>query len=92
MCPCHLGRPKMETNSFGNKSLMQPMRRLSMHSWEVQFFSFWGDRQSVGIYLFWFQSCSQQVLKGLPSCSQCIPNSTSDLSHMVCPKFNFYAI
>jgi hypothetical protein len=29
---CHYPRPKMVTNSFGNKSFMWPMRRLSMHS------------------------------------------------------------
>jgi hypothetical protein len=33
---------KMMTNSFGNKSFMQTMRRLSMHSQEVQLFSFQG--------------------------------------------------
>jgi hypothetical protein len=27
-----MARPKMVTNSFGNRNLMQPMGRLSMHS------------------------------------------------------------
>jgi len=31
--------PRMVTNSFGNKSFIQPMRRLSMHSSGVKFFS-----------------------------------------------------
>jgi len=32
----------MVSNSFRNKSFMQPMRRLSMHSSGAQFFFFWG--------------------------------------------------
>jgi hypothetical protein len=26
VCPCYWPKPKMVTNNFGNKSLMQPMR------------------------------------------------------------------
>jgi hypothetical protein len=38
----------MVTNNFGNESLMQPMRRLSIHLGGVRFLSSWGgDEQFV---------------------------------------------
>ncbi len=46
----------MVTNSFGNRNFMQPMGRLSMHSWWALVFSFWGE---VGWELFFvFLPCS----------------------------------
>jgi hypothetical protein len=68
---------------------MQPMRRFSMHSWGVQFFSLWGGVSQGAVFGFFclvlnvFSSCSH----GVP---QLVPNSTTILSHMVCPKFNSY--
>jgi hypothetical protein len=47
----------MATNSFGKRNFMQPMRRLSMHSWTVQFLSFW----SAGEGFLFFSLCSQCV-------------------------------
>jgi hypothetical protein len=65
-------------------------------AWGLQFFSFW-EGPWGGIFGFFslFPLCSQFVPmrspKGRPS-SQVVPqhilNSTSALSHMVCPKFN----
>jgi hypothetical protein len=69
----------MVTNSFGNRNFMQPMERLSMHSWRIQFFSLGGWRERQGFFFFF--PCSQCV-------PQDVPNSTWVLSHMVCPKFN----
>jgi hypothetical protein len=73
----------------GNKSFMQPMmRRFSMHSWRVQFFSLWGGVSQGAIFLFLFFL----ILNVFSSCShgvpQVVPNSITILSHMVCPKFN----
>jgi len=74
----------------GNKSFMQPMRRFSMHSPGVQFFSLWGGECQGAIFCFFFSL----VLNVFSSCShgvpQVVPNSTIILSHMVCPKFNSY--
>jgi hypothetical protein len=71
------------------------MRRLSLPSWGVQMFFF---LEGAGLgFFFVFPSYSQCVphyipmrfSKGSPSCSsQWFPNSTSVLSHAVCPKFN----
>ncbi len=77
------------------KSLMQPMRRLEMHSWGVQFFL--GGREWEGGRIFFrlIFMCSHHILIWFPSdspssqvISHDIPNRTSDLSHMICPKFN----
>jgi hypothetical protein len=82
--------PAISLGSFGKRNFMQPMGRLSMHSWMVQFFFLeqTGDRD-------FFFPCSHQVSKGfsssqnVPTCiSQDVPNSTWVLSHIVCPKFN----
>jgi hypothetical protein len=87
------------TNSFGNKSFMCPLRRLSMYSWWALFFPFWGG-VGWGKLFFCFSSffpmCSQHFLikfsKGSQSVPkwvpQDVPNSTSILSHTVCPEFN----
>ncbi len=83
----------MVTDSFGNKSFMHPMRRLSMPSWGDQFFSL---RRGEGA-TFWvlplFSMCSQSIILRFPkdsSSSQIVPpdvpNSTSILPLMVCPK------
>jgi hypothetical protein len=50
----------MVTNSFENRSLMQPMRFLWMHSWWAQFFPFGGGVEGV------FSPCSQCVLIMFP--------------------------
>jgi len=53
--PLTLSGPKMGTNSFGNTSFMQPMRRLSMHLTRSQvFFSFGGG----GLFFPLFSMCS----------------------------------
>jgi hypothetical protein len=87
----------MAMNSFGKRNFVQPVGRLSMHSWTV-FFSLrgWarGEKDFILFYLLLFLMCfhrvplrfsSQCVLKDVP---QDVPNSTSILSHMVCPKFS----
>jgi hypothetical protein len=71
--------PKIVTNSFGNKSFMLSMKRLlTCKSRGVRFFLL-GER---GNYF-----CSLLFPKGSSS-SQHVPNSTSGLCHMVCPKFS----
>jgi len=85
----------MVTDSFGNKSFMHPMRRLSMPSWGDQFFSLRSREGTIFWVLPLFSMHSQSVTvrfpKGSPS-SQIVPpdvpNSTSILPLMVCPKFN----
>jgi hypothetical protein len=64
----------MVTNSFGNKTFMQPMRRLSMHSKCLDFFSlkFWVGVGKVGrIFLIFplFLTCSHKFPMG----SQYVP-------------------
>ncbi len=78
---------------------MQPMTRLSMHSWTIQFFSFWGRGGGMveRDFLFFF-SCSQCVPIMFPKClssqsvSKCVPrdvpNNALVLFNMVCSKFN----
>jgi hypothetical protein len=91
----------MVTNSFGKRNFMQPMRRLSMHLWTPVFFILQGaggggrGDSIFPLVLNVFPSSSQQVLTGFPSSQsvpkyvpQVVPNSTWDLSYMVCPKFN----
>ncbi len=93
LCSYHLPMPKIETKSFGNKSFMQPMRRLNKHLWGAYIFSF---RGKGGVDLFFlgnlvpnvFSSCSQKESSSSKVVPQDIPNSPSDLSHTVCPKFN----
>jgi len=78
----------MVTSSFGKRNFMQPMRRLSLHSWMVQFFPFWRGLAGGDMgFLFFplFPSGSQSVLKCIP---KDVPNSTWVLFHAVCPKFN----
>jgi len=81
-------KPHVGTNSFGNKSFMQLMRRFSMHAWGVQFYFLERGGKGMGKgFLFSlvpsvFLPCSHKV-------PQVVPNNTSVLSHMVCPKFNF---
>jgi hypothetical protein len=88
-------RPCMVTTSFRNRNCMEPMRWLYMQSRGVIFFP-WGQRRGrgAGVYgwnflIFVFSSCSQCV----PACSQlcfsifqCVPQSTTHLSHFLCPK------
>jgi hypothetical protein len=80
-----LARPKMVTNSFGNRNFMQPMGRLSMHSKSLD-----GGRIFFH-FLFvpnMFPSSSQWVPIRLPMCSlgsQCVSLGCSQ-SHMFCPK------
>jgi hypothetical protein len=83
----------MVTNSFGKRNFMQPMGRLSTHK-QSSFFlvDIWGgDRSGERGILFFsllpnvFPSCSHQVPKYV---SQDVLNSTSVLSHMVCPKLS----
>jgi hypothetical protein len=80
----------MVTNNFEYKSFMESMRRLSMHSRGAQFFSL--GRGGVEERDFLFFPCSQSVPIVFPWDSQFVhqnvSKSTSDLSHMVCPRFN----
>ncbi len=85
----------MVTTSFRYRNCMEPMRWLYMQSRGVIFFP-WGQRRGrgPGVYgwnflIFVFSSCSQCV----PACSelcfsifQCVPQSTTHLSHILCPK------
>ncbi len=79
----------MVTNSFGNKCFMQSIRSLIMHSWGVQF-SFLNRKAVGGGGCVWVP-CSQCVHIRFPKAPQVVPqevpNSTSHVSHMVCPKF-----
>jgi hypothetical protein len=64
-----LAEAKMVTNSFGNRNLMQPMGRLSMHSKCLDFFvlKFFGGGASWGrIFKNFplFPTCSLQVPNG----------------------------
>jgi hypothetical protein len=66
----------MLTNRFGNKIFMQPMRRLSMHSWGVQIFSLGGERGEGGawshtLFVFVFPL----VLNVFLSCTRRVPSS-----------------
>jgi hypothetical protein len=88
---------KMVTNSLGNRNFMHPMGRLSMHSWWALFFLLGLGSGAGSFFLFFFlvPMCSHHVLIVLPGGSassqvapEDIPNYTSILSHMVCPKFN----
>jgi len=61
--------------SFRNRTFMQPMRKLSMHSWGVQFFfSFLQGRGGEGIFCF------------LP-CSQCVPIKFPSVQLPIAPWF-----
>jgi hypothetical protein len=64
----------MVTNSFGNRTFMQPMGRLSMHSKCLDFFSFkfWVSGGRWGGFFSFFLS-SQHVLVKFPSGSQYVP-------------------
>jgi hypothetical protein len=52
-------------------SFMQLMRRLNMHSWLAQIFSFWG--WGGWSYFFVFSPCLQCVLNMFSSCSYKVP-------------------
>jgi hypothetical protein len=62
------------------------MRRLSMHSWAIQFFSFWevggGGVQDSFCFFSLFPMCFQKFPRCFHSHSQDVPNSTWVLSHM----------
>jgi len=67
----------MVTNNFGNRNLMQPMERFSMHSKCFDFFSlkFWvGATRGWGKDFFSFFLYSQHVPFKFPSCSHQVPN------------------
>jgi len=75
----------MVTNGCENKSFMQPIRRLSIHLGWVQFLGI--------IFLFFSQCVPMWFTWGSPSSHivpHYFPNSTSDLSPMVCPLLNSY--
>ncbi len=83
-----------------NKSFMQSMRRLSMHSWEIQLF-FLFEEGGEGIFFSLFSMCSHDVpmvfLLAYQRVPQVVPqnvhnSSMSDVSHMVCPKFNSHHV
>ncbi len=66
----------MVTNSFGDRTFMQPMGRLSMHSKCLDFFSFkfWVGAGAGGKGFFSFFLCSQNVLIKFPMSSHQVPN------------------
>jgi hypothetical protein len=82
----------MVTDSFGNKSFMHPMRRLRMPFGRDQFFSLRRGEGAIVWVIALFSMRSQSVIVRFPKDSQIvhpdIPNSTSILPFMVCPKFN----
>jgi hypothetical protein len=69
--PLPLAQAKNGDKHFGNKSCMQPMRRLSWPSWRVQLF-FFLEGAGLGFFLFFplisnvFPLCSHQILKRFP--------------------------
>jgi hypothetical protein len=63
----------MGTNSFGNKSFMQPMRRLSMHLMRSEVYFFWGRWIVFPLVLNVFP----MGLSKFSSCFPRVPNSTS---------------
>ncbi len=76
----------MVTNSFGKRNSVQSMGRLNMHSWWTLFFHFEGGVGGIIFCVFpLFSMCYHHVPKCVPND---VPNSTSVLSHTVCPKFN----
>ncbi len=68
---------------------MQPMRQLNMHSKGLSFLPWLGGKGLHRILNFLCVSymLSMMFLK-FSMCSQCVPNSTSLLSHMVYLKFS----
>jgi hypothetical protein len=54
----------MVTNSFGNRFFMQPMGRLSMHSWWALVFSLGGGRRSCFLFFFLVQSLPPAISLG----------------------------
>ncbi len=88
----------MVTTSFGNYSANG---MLSMHSWLALFFLFWGwgEGELFVCLSSLFPMRSHHVHSMCTACSfeipqvpklflNGIPNGTSILSHMICPKFN----
>jgi hypothetical protein len=81
----------MVTNSFGNKSFMQPTRRLNIHSWGVQFFFFWGGGWAgffSPLVLNMFSWSSHGVPQGPKLFLGTFPIAFHFYPHTVCPKFN----
>jgi hypothetical protein len=63
------------TNSFGNKSLMNAMRRLDMHSW-WEFFPLgvgWGE--VILVFFSVFPTCSNHVPMSSPKFLSCYPKA-----------------
>jgi len=82
----------MVTNNFENKKFMQPMGRFACIHDGPCFFIL-GEGQIIFGFLVpnVFLTCSHDIPLRLVSSEvvpEGIPNSTSILSHMVCPKFN----
>jgi hypothetical protein len=72
---------------------MQPMRRLNMHSCEVQFFSFWGEVAAWGgIFPPLFPMSSQHVPMRFPQVLKLFPltfpRAPQFYPLQFCPKFN----
>jgi hypothetical protein len=62
-----LAQAKMVTNSFGNRNFMQPMGRLSMHSWCALVFFFLGGLGELSFaFSSLFPMCSQHVFIVFP--------------------------
>ncbi len=78
----------MVTKKFENKSFMQVMRRFLTHSGWAQFFFFWAESRWRDFLLFsLFPSYSHRFLQVPKLFPQDIPNNTSVLPHIICPKF-----
>jgi len=73
LCPAISPGPKMLTNRFGNKSFMQPMRRLSialMRGSDFLFVGWGGAAASHTLFAFIFSL----VLNVFLSCSHRVPS------------------
>jgi hypothetical protein len=84
----------MVTNSFGNRTFMKPMGRLSMHSKCLDFFSFkfWvgvGERGEDLSHFFFVPnmfSSSSQLVPYVPMCSSKVFSIAPHLIPYVLPK------
>ncbi len=76
----------MVTNSFGNKSSMQPMKGSAWTQEGSSSFLFGKER--VGEVFLSFSLSPVMFLMYSHKVPQVVPNITSLLSHMLCPKFN----
>jgi hypothetical protein len=90
--PLPLAQAKNGDKQFWKQKIQAANGKVRMHSWWALFFHF-----GVGEIIFGFLvpnvflTCSHHIpLRFLSSevVPKGIPNSTSILSHMVCPKFN----